>query len=74
MQQPGIVASAGEILEAVVSEENEEVGSSVGSDEPAEYGYDYALADERAVNALRKVVEREGFAFEPDFEPRAAPS
>ncbi len=74
VEPSGRVASAGEILEAVVSEAKDEVGSSVGSDEPAEYGYDYALADERAVCALKKILEGEGFDFDPDFEPRAAPS
>jgi hypothetical protein len=64
------LASAGEILEAVVAQSDEEVGSSVGADEAAEYGYDYAVADARAVNALRRVVTKEGFEFDEDFAPR----
>jgi hypothetical protein len=73
MRSDGGLVSAGEILESVVSHTGEEIGSSVGGEEAAEYGYDYALADERAVNALRRVLKQQGFDLDEQFAPRSAP-
>ena len=66
----GRIPTAGEMLEAAVAEARDgDVGSFVGRDEPSEYSYDYALADQRAVDALRRVLEAEGAELDPAFQP-----
>jgi hypothetical protein len=63
------VPSAGDMLEASVT--GDEVGSFAGRDEPAEISYDYAEADRRAVDVLRRVAEAEGDELTPRLASRA---
>jgi hypothetical protein len=55
------------MLEASVADDDD-VGSFVGRDEPAEHSYDYAEADRRALDVFRRVVQAEGGDIDPGFE------
>ena len=64
------VPSAGDLLQAGIAD-REEVVSFVGRDEPAEFSYDYAEADRRAVEALRRVATSEGARLTREVESEA---
>jgi hypothetical protein len=61
------VPSAGELLEASV-QDKDEVGAFVGREDPVEFSYDYAEADRRALDVLRRVAEEEGRELAPELE------
>jgi hypothetical protein len=64
------IPTAGEMVAAAfASEEGVTLGSFVARDEPSEYGYNHAVADERAVATLKQVLKAEGGEFDPSFEP-----
>jgi hypothetical protein len=67
----GSVRTVAEIAAGALAAEqsHEDIGSFAAPDEPVEYGYDYALADERAVATLRRVLEAEGVELDPAFQP-----
>lgn len=67
----GSMRTVAEIVAGALAAEQsrENIGSFAAPDEPVEYGYDYALADERAMATLRRVLEAEGVELDPAFQP-----
>jgi hypothetical protein len=63
--------TAGEMVAGAVAADKheQEIGSFAARDEPAEYGYDYALADQRALATLQRVLAAEGASLDPAFQP-----
>jgi hypothetical protein len=66
------VPSAGEMLEGAIPA-GDPVGVYVGRDEPAEFSYDYAEADRRALNVLKRVASSEKVKLDPDLVQAASP-